>query len=117
MFTGIWRKRLPKESSTTKALGTLGLAMKAGKLVSGEFMTERSIKDGDARLVIIADDASPGTKKNFTDSCKYYHVPIIFISDKETLGKAVGKQMRASLAVTDEGFAKSIKKHIDLEVS
>ena len=66
-------------------LGTLGLAMKAGKLVSGEFMTERSIKDGEAKLVIIADDASPGTKKNFTDSCKYYHVPIIFISDKETL--------------------------------
>ena len=109
---------MPKEDfSPTKVLGTLGLAMKAGKLVSGEFMTERSIKDGEAKLVIIADDASPGTKKNFSDSCKYYHVPIIFICDKETLGGAIGKQMRASLAVTDEGFAESIKKHINGEVS
>lgn len=109
---------MPKgDSSPGKILGTLGLATKAGKLVSGEFMTERAIKDGEASLVIIADDASPGTKKNFTDSCKYYHVPIIFLSDKETLGRAVGKQMRASLAVTDEGFAKSIEKHMGMEVS
>ena len=50
-----------------RALFALSLAMKAGKLVSGEFMTERSIKDGEAKLVIIADDASPGTTKNFSE--------------------------------------------------
>ena len=105
------------DTSPVKIMGALGLATKAGRLVSGEFMTERAIKDGDARLVVIAGDASPGTKKKFTDSCKYYHVPIIFLSDKETLGKAVGKQMRASLAGTDDGFAKSIKKHLNGEVS
>ena len=97
-------------SNPGKLLGTLGLAMKAGKLVSGEFMTERAIRDGDARLVVVAEDASPGTKKKFTDSCKYYHVPIIFIADKETMGRAVGKHERASLAVTDEGLASSIRK-------
>ena len=97
-------------SNPGKLLGTLGLAMKAGKLVSGEFMTERAIQSGEARLVVVADDASPGTKKKFTDSCTYYRVPILYLADKETLGRAVGKHERASLAVTDEGFASSIRK-------
>ena len=35
--------------------------------------------------------------------------------DKETLGHFIGKEFRASLAVTDEGFAKGIRKHLDLE--
>ena len=39
-----------------KVLGTLGMAMKAGDIVSGEFMTEKAIRDGLARLVIVAAD-------------------------------------------------------------
>ena len=37
-----------------KVYGTLGLAMKAGKVVSGEFMTEKAIRDGMSSLVIVA---------------------------------------------------------------
>ena len=44
-----------------KVLGSLGLAMKAGDVVSGEFMTEKSIREGIARLVIVAKDASGNT--------------------------------------------------------
>ncbi|MEE3467460.1 MAG: ribosomal L7Ae/L30e/S12e/Gadd45 family protein [Eubacterium sp.] len=97
-------------------LGTLGLAMKAGRLVSGEFMTERAIRDGEAKLVVVAGDASPGTKKKFTDSCTYYQVPIIITADKETLGRSLGKEYRASLAVIDEGFATSIRNKFTGEV-
>ena len=42
--------------------------------------------------------------------CEFYDVPIIFYSDKDTLGHAMGKQFRASLAILDEGFAKGILK-------
>lgn len=98
-----------------KVLGTLGLAMKAGKVVSGEFMTEKAIRDGSARLVIVAADASENTKKKFRDSCSFYHVPFACLSNKDELGNAVGKEFRASLAVTDRGFAQSIGKNIDLE--
>ena len=98
-------------------LGTLGLAMRAGKLVSGEFMTEHAIREGRARLVILAADASEGTKKKFRDSCAYYEVPMLISADKETLGQSVGKRERASLAITDEGFAGSIRKKITGEVT
>lgn len=100
-----------------KVLGTLGLAMKAGKVVSGEFMTEKAIQNGEAALVIVAGDASANTKKKFSDSCRFYHVIYVEFGDKDTLGNALGKEFRASVAVTDRGFAASIGKNLDLEVT
>lgn len=98
---------------TDKILGTIGLAQRAGKIVSGEYMTEGAIKDGTAHLVIIASDVSENTRKKFTNSCSYYEVPIEEYSDKETLGHALGKEFRASLAVTDKGFAQAILKKMN----
>lgn len=98
-----------------KILSLIGLATKAGKTVSGEFMTERETKTGNAFLVIVAQDASDNTKKRFQNMCDFYQVPICFYGDKDTLGHAMGKQFRASLAVLDEGFAKGIRKHMDTE--
>ena len=99
----------------SKALSLIGLATKAGKTASGEFCTEKEVKSGKASLVIIADDASDNTKKKFKNMCDFYHVPICFYRDKDTLGHAMGKQFRASLAILDEGFAKGIRKHMDTE--
>lgn len=98
-----------------KVLSLIGLATKAGKTASGEFLTEREVKSGKAALVIVAGDASENTKKKFRNMCDYYKVPIYFYEDKDTLGHAMGKQFRASLAVLDEGFAKGIRKHMDTE--
>ncbi|WP_346663639.1 ribosomal L7Ae/L30e/S12e/Gadd45 family protein [uncultured Merdimonas sp.] len=96
-----------------KALSLVGLATKAGKVSSGEFCTERDVKSGKAALVIVAEDASENTRKKFRNMCDYYHVPVFFYGDKDTLGHAMGKQFRASLAVLDEGFAKGIMKHLE----
>lgn len=96
-----------------KVLSLVGLATKAGKTVSGEFMTEKEVKLGRAALVIVADDASDNTKKKFRDMCEFYKVPIYFYVDKDTLGHAMGKEFRASLAILDKGFAKGIQKHLE----
>lgn len=98
-----------------KILSLVGLATRAGKTASGEFCTEKEVKTGRAALVIVAGDASENTKKKFRDMCEFYEVPIYFYKDKDTLGHAMGKQFRASLAVLDEGFAKGIRKHLDTE--
>ena len=63
----------------SKSLGTLGLAMKSGNVVSGEFLTEQAIRAGTARLVIVAEDASDNTKKKFCNSCSYYQVPLAIL--------------------------------------
>lgn len=97
-----------------KALAMIGMAQRAGKVASGEFSTEKAVKTGKAALVIVADDSSDNTKKMFSDMCRYYNVPVYFYSDKETLGHSIGKQFRASLAVLDEGFGNTIKKHLEI---
>ena len=98
---------------SSKALSLVSLATKAGKTASGEFCTEKEVKTGMAELVIVAEDASANTKKKFKNMCDFYEVPIYF--DKDTLGHAMGKEFRATLAVTDAGFAKGIKKHLETE--
>lgn len=99
----------------TKALALISLATKAGKTKSGEFSTEQAVKEGRAYLVIVAADASDNTKKKFRNMCSFYEVPIYFYGDKDTLGHAMGKEFRASLAVIDEGLANGIMKHLDAE--
>ena len=71
-----------------KALSLIGLATKAGKTVSGEFSTEKSIKTGKGYLAIVAGDSSDNTKKKFRNMCEFYEVPLYILSDKETLGHA-----------------------------
>lgn len=91
-----------------KLLSLTGLAMKAGKVASGEFTTEKSIKTGRASLVIIAEDASDNTKKKFQNMCSFYEVPVYCRGTREELGRAVGKEFRASLAILDDNFTKAI---------
>ena len=93
-----------------KALSLIGLATKAGKTVSGEFSTEKSIKTGKGYLAIVAGDSSENTKKKFRNMCTFYEVPLYILSDKENLGHAMGKEFRASLAIQDANFAQAVMK-------
>lgn len=99
--------KIPEEISL------VGLAAKAGKVVSGEFATEKAVKSQKASLVLTAEDASENTKKKFRDMCTYYQVPLYVIGSKEELGKAIGKEYRASLALTDENFSRAVVKKIE----
>lgn len=94
-------------------LRMVGIATKAGKVASGEFMTENAVKSGIASLVIVAEDASENTKKKFQNMCEFYETPIRIYGIKDDLGHAMGKEFRASLAITDEGLAKAILKKMD----
>ena len=91
-----------------KVLSMIGLAAKAGKLVSGEFSVETAVKKGKAFLIICASDASEATKKSYRDAGAFYHVPVYEYGTKESLGLYSGKGYRAAAALTDEGFAKAI---------
>lgn len=96
-----------------KVLALLGLAMRGRNLVSGEFQTLEAVKKGSAMLVIIAEDASANTRKLFMDKCKFYEVPIRAFGTKDELGRAIGKDLRSSLAVCDAGLAEEIVKRME----
>ncbi len=103
---------LARMTAEKKLLSLLGLAEKAGYLGSGEFSTEKAVKEGEARLVIVAADASDNTKKQFRNMCEYYKVPCYCFAAKDMLGHAIGKEYRASVAVKDAGMAKAMEKHL-----
>ncbi len=96
-----------------KIYSLIGLAARSRNLVSGSFSTEKAVKCGKAVMVIVSEDASDNTVKMFRNMCEFYQVPMFRYGKKEELGHAIGKEMRTSLAVTDEGFAKSIKKNLE----
>ena len=93
-----------------KVLSLLGLAFRSGNLVSGEFATREAVRKKAATLVIVANDASDNTKKMFEN---HYQVPFYCGGLKEELGHAIGKEFRASIAVTDQGFADALLKQLD----
>lgn len=95
-----------------RVLSMLGIAAKAGHIVSGGFATEKAVKSGQAYLVIVSEEASDSTKKHFSDMTDFYHVPMYCYGDKERLGRSIGKEFRASLAVTDRQLAQAVKEKL-----
>ena len=98
-----------------KILSMLGIAKKAGKVASGEFLREESIRNGKAKVVIVSEEASDNTKKRFRDKTTYYQVPLYERFSMEALGKAIGSETRAVISVNDAGIARTIIKYFTNE--
>ena len=90
------------------ARNALGFAMKAGKVVSGDFAVDKALKSGRARLVVIDAEASENTKKRWRDACSYRGIPLVTVHD---MGQAIGKDARMVAAITDEGFSAMVLKN------
>ena len=92
-----------------RALNALGMCMRAGRLASGEQACLNAIRRGTACLVLVDEGASQNTRKMFADSCAYYGVPLM-TAPADSLGAAIGRPGRMTVAVTDEGFAARIRQ-------
>lgn len=84
----------------------LGLAKRANKLISGESLVLSEIRAKRAYVIIMTIDAAPNLKKKITDKCRTYQIPLIQYGTRNELGKAIGKEERVVLAITDPGLAK-----------
>lgn len=93
-------------------MNLLGLAMRAGYVITGEEPVLRTLRSGDAALVILSADAGPNTKKKVSDKCASYRTPMIEIGSRHQLGRALGKAERVVIAVTDPGFSRAIRDRV-----
>lgn len=91
-------------------LSTLGLARRAGKLLLGVESVQSYSKP--VALLIYASDASPRVKRALSDRTEPSFTPEL---TKEQLGRAVGCKEAAVIAVTDTGFAGTIRKKLELQ--
>ena len=96
-----------------KLLSLLSLAQKAGKLKTGEEICEKALRANDAKLVIVCEDASENTKSKFNKKTFFYNIPFYTVLTKEELNKAIGRNNRVTVAITDDGFAKIIEERIN----
>jgi ribosomal protein L7Ae-like RNA K-turn-binding protein len=86
--------------------------MKAGMLKTGDFASERVLRAGEAKLIILAGNAAGNTKKKFINKAFYYKTPVYIYGSIEDLSHSTGVVNRAVFAVTDKGFAANIEKHL-----
>jgi ribosomal protein L7Ae-like RNA K-turn-binding protein len=91
-----------------KLYSTLGLAMRAGKVLAGDDTVIKAVRSGEAKLVIMATDAAVNAQKKYRDKCSHYQIPLVEFGNRFDLGSAIGKVDRVVLAVTDAGFADRI---------
>jgi ribosomal protein L7Ae-like RNA K-turn-binding protein len=94
-----------------RVLQSLGMALRAGKIVMGDEAVLKTVQARLAALVLIASDASDKTKKKYRDKCRTYQVPLLELGLAERIGSALGQPPRVVVGVTDAGFSSIILKH------
>ena len=97
-------------------LALLGMAARARAVTSGGSLTEKAIRSNEAYFVIIAEDASEGTKKRIQDKCRYYHVPYVFCGTQDDLGHRIGKEARSTVAILEQDFGREFVKRFGIEI-
>ena len=94
-----------KAKRRAETLRLLGLARRAGAVAPGTDATRRAIRRGEARLVLMAGDASRVQLDKIRKELSNRPIPQVILGDRATLGAAIGKAPVAALAVTDESLA------------
>ena len=90
-------------------LHLLGLAKKAGRLEIGEEPVGAACRARQARLVLLAQDAAPNTRRraaHFGEAGGVLWLETPF--DKSQLGFVLGRSSCAMLALTDAGFSAAV---------
>jgi ribosomal protein L7Ae-like RNA K-turn-binding protein len=92
--------------SIDRFLGMLGLCARAGRLTSGEDGVRIAVRKKQAALVIIDACASKGTREKAESLSRAHGTRLISVD--ADIGKAIGKEGRRLIAVTDAAFAKNL---------
>ncbi len=85
----------------------LGLAKRANKVVSGAQLFEQ-LRKRTIYLVLVAENASERSKKQFCDKSSFVDVEVGFVSSSTSLSKAVGLNNRMAIGISDRGFANQL---------
>lgn len=87
-------------------LGLIGLCFRAGKLVCGDDAVADTVSAGEARLLLLAEDAGAGLCRRVTYHQNSRGVPVIRMDcSAAEMGQALGRRPTAVCCITDVGFA------------
>ena len=95
--------------ANNKQAFALGLAQKAGKVVSGDFAVRGALKAGTVKLLVVATDTATNSKKELGYLASQAGVPVVELLTRWELGSAIGKGQRAAAAIMDSNFASMLQ--------
>ena len=102
-----------EDKNIKQLLFSIGLAKKAGRVISGTDSVCDEIRKNKVFLVLCACDVSDNTKKKISDCSAYYHIKLCFCEvSKETLGKSIGKSFSACIGITDKNLSELISRNL-----
>ncbi|MBQ9708495.1 MAG: ribosomal L7Ae/L30e/S12e/Gadd45 family protein [Firmicutes bacterium] len=96
-----------------KVISYLGLARRAGKLVSGVNTCTVNMAKGRVKLMILAEDISDNSRNKIMKEIRRYNVPYVSWGTIDEMSHAVGSEGRSVFAICDKGFADVILKETE----
>ena len=101
----------------TKTLRYLGLAKRAGRVVTGMDTCQRMMGKGRVALLIITEDTSPGSRKKAVSTAEGHGVRWVLYGTSEELSHMTGTKGKHIFGITDGPFGKTIMEAIEGEQS
>lgn len=95
-----------------KTLRYMGLAKRAGKLISGSNTVIHEMGRGRVSLVILAADISENSEQKMMREIRKNDTDFVKYGKKSDLSQAVGQAERSVFAITDDQFAATIRGEI-----
>ncbi len=98
------------ESLERNIWNILSMAQRARLVASGGLAVEQAAKSGQAKLMLIAEDAEKNSREKYLELADRYGIPYQMALSREKLGACLGKEYRAAAVLLDEGFGKSLMR-------
>ncbi len=98
-----------------KTLRYIGLAKKAGCLVTGTNTSVFSMNRRKVSLVILPEDISENGRKKIMKTIRQTETPYVMYGKSEELSRAAGSPGRNVFSITDSHFAETILQEIERE--
>lgn len=99
-------------TTRTDVLGILGLARRAGSVVTGTGAVRDVVRTDSARFVLLAEDAAVGQVGKVANLLRHRTVPWTTWGTREELGRAVGAAPLSAIAIMDDGFARRLREEL-----
>jgi len=102
-------------SAPEPVLRLLGLAARAGAVLSGTERVREAARSGALQFVLVADDISANTRDKLIPLLTSKSVPYREMATRAVLGDAVGRAPASALGITDAGLARKVEQLLGQE--
>ena len=95
-----------RRAAARRVLDLLGLAARAGSILTGIDSVRRAAREDSVYRVILAEDAASGQQGKLTPLLEARKVPFHTLFTREELGGATGRSPVSAIGITDRNFAR-----------